>query len=70
MRINAYLLFCLLLVVIRAKQFSVGSVFSDINFPGTNDLINFTNSTSSGSTAASIVIPGTLLQERAIGSKF
>ena len=58
------------LVVIRAKQFAVGSVFSDIRFPGTNDLINFTNSTSSGSIAASIFIPGALLQERAVGSKY
>ena len=57
-------------VVIRAKQFAVGSVFSNISFPDTNDLINFTNSTSSGSTAPSIVIPGTLLQERVIDSKF
>ena len=65
-----HILFLPSLVVIRAKQFTVGSVFSDIRFPGTNDLINFTNSTSSGSIAASIVIPGALLQERVVGSKY
>ena len=53
--------------MLRAESIVVqdDTVFSDLTFPGPNDTINFTTSTTN---AASITIPGDLLQMRSSGS--
>ena len=55
-----------LLLVISARQVSVTGGGISIMFPGSTDLVNFTNVAMS---PANIIIPNALIMERASGSK-